>query len=130
MKLNIQVKGRNFRGHGTGVESAEFSANSYHDPDTKPDFAIIPLRYLMGSETDASYGRTSYLILSHSSLEELKRDGYFSQTGQKLKLQLNVEFDNATGVPNRVLLQGSYGARGEGKDVTKFLNLWHEIEAA
>jgi hypothetical protein len=126
--LNIQVKGRNISGRGTGVETVQFSANSFKDATTRPDFTIIAIRYTKGDPSRASYGNKSFLILSRQRFEMLRRLGYVVESENALRLQLNVKFDEHSGLVKRVELQRTFGARQVGKDVTALLNRWTEIE--
>lgn len=127
--INIQVKGRNFSGHGSGVETVQISARSYNDPSARPDFLIIGIRYTKGAVSRPAYGNKAFLILSHKRFEELRRLGYVGKSeDDKLKLQLNVTFDEETGVPKRVVLQQTYGKSQDGTDVTESLDAWGEIE--
>jgi len=49
-QVKVQVKGRNFRGHGTDVESVNFAKKSYADLGTSPDIIVIVLRNLTNNE--------------------------------------------------------------------------------
>lgn len=126
--LNIQVKGRNFSGHGTGVETVKLSLTSFKDPTTRPDFMIIGIRYTKGNSSRPSYGNKSFLILSRQRFQRLRRLGYIVESEKALKLQLNATFDKHSGLVKRVGLQRTYGRRQTGKDVTALLNRWTEIE--
>jgi len=130
--LNLQVKGRNFSGHGTGVETVQFSATSFNDPSTRPDFLIIGIRYTKGDKSNASYGNKSFLILSREKFEKLKRRRYVGISNERKRFTLNISatFDERTGLVKRVTLQRTYGARQEGEDVTNVLNAWNQIEAS
>jgi len=124
--INLQVKGRNFSGHGTGVETVQISAKSYDDPASRADFFVIGIRYTTGDPSSSAYG--SFLILSRHELEGLRRRGYVKSVNDKLRFHLNVNFDEETGSPEHIEVQSSYGKRRRGIDISETLNAWHKIE--
>lgn len=128
-RIKIQVKGRNFSGHGSGVETVHFSSNALDDPSTRPDFVIVVLRYTQGALTGPKYGSKSYLVLPGDKLEDLERQGYLSAAdgGEKKKLQFNATFNESNGIASRVVLQKSYGRRQEGYDASRYLSAWNQI---
>lgn len=79
-QVKIQVKGRNFKGHGTGVESYNFSKKSYDDPSTRPDFIVMIIRNLINGLDKNPIN--SILILPSRVFNELKEERYVSDRGK------------------------------------------------
>jgi hypothetical protein len=125
--IRIQVKGRNFLGHGTEVETVVLSSRSVNDPTTVFDFLIIPMRYLKCDQLNAAYGSISHIVLPHATFEQLRHEDWVSTSERTMRLNLNVEFSNSSGKAIRVILQKRYGRRQAGRDLTQFLNAWNLI---
>jgi len=126
-QIKIQVKGRNFKGHGTGVESVNFSKKSYVDPATSPDIIVIVLRNF----TRNRRGRpmNSFLIMTKKEVDNLLSDGYVEDLGDNLKLNMWAEFGR-DGKASRVVIQKSYGKKRTGKDLSASLEAWHIVNVA
>jgi hypothetical protein len=120
--LKVQVKGRNFSGHGTTVEGYRFRKSSYEDPSTKPDFIVMILRYTRGTHSAPFYGSMSRLIIPVDKFDELVKKDLVVERGDYLVANVYATFEN--GVATKVVFQKGYGTPRPGKDMTKFLNAW------
>jgi len=121
VQVKIQVKGRNFRGRGTGVESFLFSKKSYCDTLTKPDFVILVVRNLIGKARRQPMN--SYLIIPRNKFDELIKEGYVTKRENKLKLDAWAEF-RQDGRVSKFVVQKGYGARKTGREITDYVNAW------
>jgi hypothetical protein len=121
--LKVQVKGRNFSGQGTTVESYRFRKSSHDNPSTKPDFVVMILRYTQGHPTDHTYGSVSHLIVPVAKFDELVDKGLVVERSNYLVANVYATFEN--GFAAKVVFQRGYGTPRPGKDMTRFLNAWN-----
>jgi hypothetical protein len=120
--LKVQVKGRNFSGHGTGVESYRFRKSSYEDPSTKPDFIVMILRYTETARTNPSYGMINRLIIPVGKFDNLVKKGFVTERDNYLVANIWATFEN--GVATKVVFQKGYGKPRLGEVMTRFLDAW------
>jgi hypothetical protein len=124
--FKVQVKGRNFSGHGTGVESYRFSKSSYENPSTKPDFIVMILRYTQTARQDSIYGTVNRIVFPATRFDELVKKGLIVEKGDYFVVNVWAEFTN--GVAIKVVFQKGYGQPRPGEDMTSFLNAWDVLE--
>jgi hypothetical protein len=120
--LKLQVKGRNFSGHGTNVESYRFRKTSYQNRSTKPDYVIMILRYTKAARTNPSYGTMNRLIIPVDTFDNLVKKGLVTERGDYLVANIWANFRK--GVATKVVFQKGYGKRRPGKVMTRFLDAW------
>jgi hypothetical protein len=120
--LKVQVKGRNFSGHGTGVESYRFSKSSYEEPSTKPDFIVMILRHTQAARTSPKYGMMRHLVVPVGKFDELIKKNFVTQRGDYLVASVWATFEN--GIATKVVFQKGYGKPRPGQDMSRFLNAW------
>ena len=122
--IKVQVKGRNFLGHGTGVESYRFSLSSYDEPGTKPDYVLMGLRDIQGGKVAGRNG-VSWLVFSSKKFDELRSGEIISERGEHLVANVWAEFDR--GRATKVVFQKGYGRPKPGIDMTPYINAWNTI---
>ncbi len=120
--FKVQVKGRNFSGHGTSVESYRFSRSSYEDPLNRPDFIVMTIRNTGGNPGDPTYGISNHVVFPSIRFDELVSKELIVQKDDHWVANVWAVFEK--GVVTRVVFQRGYGKPKPGEDMTKFLNAW------